>query len=372
MLNSSTIILMAIIGLLIILFINGDTLLNLENTNHTNVENTNTKENFSCVKPQPIYRYKYKKCKPESIGELVDDVTNWDNSLSSADVVKEQLNKNLLSIQFHNDYRDVITAINNLIPEKKQRFNISNIPLHYSEPETDEVKLLINDFITTLNINIGTEVPDQRNPNSGWDEAIVDPNTESGWDKVQKSLGLPTSIYNDPAKRQPVKLIAITYVQKYETEDEIKYSIDFVVQKINVKDQMALKGSFVQDKRPLLDENNFFVNKNIELQIIIEDVFITGYLSDDGADSRLEFDLDKEKFYGYDMMEYNNMTDPKYIQKVLMDNYKKRTEEMNHYNALLDEEGQDFHKTLPNLYDYSNITGTRTIFDDMNEKKIFY
>lgn len=370
MLNSSTIILIVIIGLLIILLINSNTSSNLENKNAENIKNTS--ENFSCVKPQPIYRYKYKKCKPESIGELVDDVTNWDNSLSSADVVKEQLNKNLLSIQFHNDYRDVLTAINNLIPEKKQRFNISNIPLHYSEPETDEVKLLINDFINTLNINIGTEVPDQRNPNSGWDEVIVDPNTESGWDKVQKSLGLPTSIYNEPAKRQPIKLIAITYVQKYETEDEIKYTIDFVVQKINVKDQMALKGSFVQDKRPLLDENNFFVNKNIELQIIIEDVFITGYLSDDGADSRLEFDLDKEKFYGYDMMEYNNMTDPKYIQKVLMDNYKKRTEEMNHYNAMLDIEGQDAHATLPNLYDYSNITGTRTIFDDMNEKKIFY
>ena len=44
---------------------------------------------------------------------------------------------------------------------------------------------------------------------------------------------------------------------------------------------------------------------------------------------------------------------------------------MEHRNALLDEEGQDFHKTLPHIYDYSNIKGTRTIFDDMNEKKIF-
>ncbi len=46
---------------------------------------------------------------------------------------------------------------------------------------------------------------------------------------------------------------------------------------------------------------------------------------------------------------------------------------MQQRNALLDEEGQAFHATLPNLYDFSNIQGTRTIFDDMNEKeKKFY
>ena len=66
------------------------------------------------------------------------------------------------------------------------------------------------------------------------------------------------------------------------------------------------------------------------------------------------------------------MTDPKYVQKVLMDKYNLKAKEMGLRNSLLDEEGRDFHKTLPNMYDFSNITGTRTIFDDMNEKKVWY
>ena len=54
-----------------------------------------------------------------------------------------------------------------------------------------------------------------------------------------------------------------------------------------------------------------------------------------------------------------------------MEKYQQRTHEMQFRNAMLDEEGQAFHKDLPNLYDYSNIQNTRTIFDDMNKKKIF-
>jgi len=38
---------------------------------------------------------------------------------------------------------------------------------------------------------------------------------------------------------------------------------------------------------------------------------------------------------------------------------------------MLDEEGQEFHKHLPHVYDFSNIKGTQTIFDDMNYHKEF-
>lgn len=366
MLNSSNIILMVIILLLIIFLIFG-------NKSSNTVEHKQ-EEKFSGIKAQPIYRYKYKNKNKKDIDELVDDVVSWNSSLSSANITKEVLNPNYVNIQFHNDYRDVITAINNLVPEKRQRFNLANIPLVYSEPETDEVKLMIKDFLTVLNENIKSEVPIHRNPNSGWDEAITDPNVESGWNKTQKALGLPVSLYEEPAGKSPVKLIAINYVQKYETEDEVKYSVDLVIQKLNAEDQMVLKASFVQDKRPLVDENNFFVSKNIDMKVIVEDVFITGYLSNDGPDGKqqMDMDLDKEKYYSYDNLETNNMTDPKYIQKLLMEKYKMRTQEMDQRNAMLDEEGQAFHRTLPHVYDFSNIRDTRTIFDDMNTKKVFY
>ena len=108
------------------------------------------------------------------------------------------------------------------------------------------------------------------------------------------------------------------------------------------------------------------------MKVIIEDVFVLGYLSKDGPDSKQQVDLDKEKFYNYDLMEQNNMTDPKEIQKILMQKYKERNNEMENRVNSLDQEGRNYLSTLPNIYDFSNIRGTRSIFDDMNEKKVFY
>jgi len=304
---------------------------------------------------------------------IINDVISWDNNSNSnnSNVTIQKINPNLLNIQFHNDYRDVLTAINNLVPDSQQRFNLANRPLEYTEPEIKEVKMMMNNFIETLNANIMNQVPSNRNPNSGWDEVIPDPNVESGWNKFQKSLGLPTSLYEDPATKSPVKLLLIKNVQKWETDDEIKYGIDFIIQKLNVDDQMFLRGAFVQDKRPLNDENNFFRDTNVQLKVIIEDIYILGFLSNEGQNAEDLFEGQKEFYYDYNKLEYNNMTDPKYIQKVLFENYKKRSNEMGQMNATLDEEGQDFHATLPNVFDYSNVRGTRTIYDDMNTNKIF-
>lgn len=304
--------------------------------------------------------------------DVLDDLVTWDDNYSTGVITKESINPNFINNQFHNDYRDIITAINNIIPDKKQLFNLANRPLNkYSEPEVDEVRHMVRDFITVLNDNLKIQVPNHRNPNSGWDEAIVDPHTESGWDKVQKSLGLPTSLYEKPAPKSPVKLISIKYVQKYETDDEIKYSVDIILQKLNVDDQMIIKADFVQDKRPLNDENNFFKSSMIPMKLAIENIFITGYLSKDGNDAIQEFDGDDVKWYDYNKLEHNNLVDPKYIQRVLMEKYKHRNEEMQGRVSMLDEEGQEFYKTLPHEYDYENIKMTQTIFDDFNNKRTF-
>ncbi|ARF09425.1 hypothetical protein Indivirus_1_48 [Indivirus ILV1] len=361
MLKNSSIILIAIICLLIIYLM-------LDNRSTS----TSQLEKFSGIRAQPIYKYKYRNRNEESeMNQLVDDVVSW-NGEKESDVVKEKLNHNLLDIQWHNDYRDVQDGIQNLVADRRQRFNLANIPLIYSEPETDEVKVLVNDFIYVLNDNIRSRVPRERNPNSGWDEAVPDPNIKSGWEKSQESLGLPTSLYQNPAPKSIVRLISIEYVQKYETDDEIKYSVVMVLQKENVDDQMVVQASFVQDKRPLTDENNFFITTKVDMKIIIEDVYIKGFLSNDGPDAGILAAADKEKFYDFDTMEINNMTDPKEIQRILMEKYRIKSQEMEQRNAMLDEEGREFHRTLPSLYDFSNVKGTRTIFDDFNTKKVFY
>ena len=338
----------------------------------TNIDIKNKKDNKKKEKFDQTYYYTTKD--NSVVDEIINDIVSWEDSeyYDSGVVKKEILNPNFINNKFNNDYRDVLTALNNLVPDRKQLFNLANIPVVYSEPEVDEVRNMISDFVVVLNNNLKTEVPSYRNPNSGWDEAIPDPNMKSGWDKVQESLGLPPSLYSSPAPKQPIKLIDVTEVQKYETEDEVKYSIDMVLQKKNVEDQMILKISFVQDKRPLRDENNFFVTHTVELRVVIEEAFILGYLSKEGNDAQLLYDNQAEKFYDYNQLEYNNLTDPKYIQKILLEKYNQRSQEMEQRNALLDAEGRDFHRTLPHLYDYSNIEGTQTIFDDMNMHKTFY
>ena len=282
-----------------------------------------------------------------------------------------------MNIQFHNDYRDVYTALLNIVPDKRQLFNVANIPLTYSEPELNEVKLLIKDFMAVLNENLRSEVPLYRNPNSGWDEAIIDQPVESGWEKAQKELGLPASIYEKPAVTGKVEIIKVNRVQKYETEDEIKYAIEFVIQKDNINDQMVVKGSFVQDKRPLNDENNFFISAKVDMKVLVEDLFIVGYLSDEGLKSKeqqLDLDVGKVIYYDIDKMENKNViTDPQYVQKALMKRYAIRSNEMRQLTSLLDEEGRDFHATLPNMYDFSNVTGTKTIYpNEMNQKTLWY
>jgi hypothetical protein len=329
---------------------------------------TVSKKNVSFTTTVPTYnsqKYNSKSYKDD----IMDDIVSIDESygsMPSGIIQKRTMNSNFLNIQFHNDYRDVITGLNNLVPDKKQLFNLANIPIKYSEPDSSEVRYMVDDFLKILNINIKTEVPAHRSCNSGWDEAIPDPTMKkTGWEKVQESIGLPTSLYEKPAPRSKVVLVAINMVQKYETEDEVKYVCQLVLQKLNTEDQIIIKASFVQDKRPLNDENMFFKKDPIQLKVTIENIFIIGYLSNYGPDHKLQFDGDEYKYMDYNKLEYNQLTDPKEVNKILMTKYRQRTQEMEQRNAMLDEEGQEFHRTLPTLFDYSqylNHASTRTLF----------
>lgn len=268
-------------------------------------------------------------------------------------LIKKSFQKSLkpyfLEMKFHTDYRDVLTAMYNLVPNQRQLFNVENTPLSYGVVPTGEVTALINDFIQNLNENIRTEVTDYRTSSSGWDELEPDPNIKSGWTKAQEALGLHGSLYKEPAKRGIVKLLTILKSEKYETDDEIRYITRIVIYKKDIPEQMLIKVSFMMPRK-------------FPHSVIIEELDMLGIYTDYGefADSYHDTQL-----YNFDGLEETDMLDDRHIVEELLAKYKKRTEELNYRNSLLDKDSQQFHKELPSLDNYDAYKVTKSITDDM-------
>lgn len=293
------------------------------------------------------------------------------------------LNKYFIDIKYHKDYSHVLSALNNLVPRVKTYFNVANIPMIIGTPSITEIKSLLDNFTILLNNTIDEQVTTFRQSNTGWDEQLPEPTYNSGWDKAQKKLGLIPNLYSENFPKVHIKIIDVRDLKKYETDDEVKYVMDLIVQGINIEDQMSFKIGFTIDLRDLKNENNFNINTFNSIQDIkIEDLYINGFYSNNQhlINSFGETSINEE-YQKYDILNNfndfdnfspkNNLTDPKYIQKVLLDKYNLRSKEMNYRNSLLDDEGKDYHNSLPKLYDYQNIYSTQTIFDDMNYKKYF-
>jgi len=333
--------------------------------------------------------FKSNKIKSEDITEskiehyenTYDQDTNLDALIKHMNNIKQDkekievpvLNPFFQEKQFHNDYRDLITALSNLVPSNKQLFNIANQPIKYSviENSNKNVSLIVQDVVDNINTNIKNEVTDVRTSNTGWDEAVPDPQMESGWEKFMKNLGLSPSIHKPISVRKSnVKLISIDKIQKYETEDEIRYIITLILQKENIKDQIILKISLTQDKSMVNDENNFFKSHTIVMKTMIERIDIVGYLSNEGIDDKQNYLLTKDNYFGVDNLEHNNMTDPQYILDQLSKKHLKTQKEMEFRNSLLDEEGQAQHN-LPYVANSDSYKMTQTIYDDYNSPREF-
>ena len=288
------------------------------------------------------------------------------------DYQKKKMNPEYLEVQFHNDYRDAITAFNNIAPSQKQIFNQGNLPVNFTNPSTKEkvIVSIMNDFIREVNNNIVSEVTDSRNGNSGWDEAIPDPKVESGWDKHMKQLGLPASIYPEPAKRGKVELLKIDHAEKYETEDEIKYVIYFIITKKTTEDQLIARISVIYDKRDISEERQFF-NRDPEQNmgsLIIEDIFIIGVLVQQGIGRVNQL---RDNFYNFKSLENNGMIDQEKLIKELMNKFNQRMSEVNHFNSILDDEAREHRLGVPHLSNYNAYQNTQTIIDDMTKERIY-
>ncbi|AYV84839.1 MAG: hypothetical protein Hyperionvirus43_2 [Hyperionvirus sp.] len=213
------------------------------------------------------------------------------------------LNPVFEQMQFHNDYRDTLSAFND-IARQKVIFNEGDLPTECVDVDVDddEVIFLVEEFIETLNEDVLNNVGDQRDANTGWDEPIVEKKTVSGWEKQRIELGLPVSLYQDPASRDIVHLLKIDAAEKFTTASEIKYQIVIIIQKANVADQMVVKISFV-----------FSDPKNVT----IEEINVVGYLTND--------ELVKDDFYNFKSLDHGlGITDNKLVVEELTKKYKNK------------------------------------------------
>lgn len=287
--------------------------------------------------------------KVRRVAELGNDMKDWEIEQDEA-TRAANLNPNMMEIQFHPDYQDVITAIKLIVPTYRQLFNLPNRPLTYSEPAASEILPLAKQFVDQVNTLVR-------------DKVKMDVQTVDGWEKLQIDLGRQT-LYSKRQERSDLQYVATTNVKKYATDDEIKYDCKLVLQKDGSEDQIVVRVSFVQDNRAINDEDNFF-KAGAKPTIHIEQIHIEGYLVPEGKGGFREENRDDD-VYDFNDLEVNNMTNPEDIQKELQRHHQQKMQEMLGRNMMLDEEGKVFDFTCFNGIDKTaSYLHTQTIFDDM-------
>ena len=295
--------------------------------------------------------------------------------LKYSETYHEKINPEFIEIQFNDDYRDALTAFNNIAPSQKQIFNIANLPVKFTNAQTNEIKQIVNDFIYELNRNIKEEVSDFRNNNTGWDELAQDKQEKSGWDKAMQDLGLPKSLYKDPAKKGVIRLIKIDHVEKYESEDEIKYATYLILKKKNVEDQMVIKVSFVLDKKLLNDERVVFMvdsdksNNSVKLSAVIEEIYTLGFMVRQGIGRSNQ---PRDKFYNFKSLEKDGILDQDAIISELNMKLKERSKERDSFLRNLDDEVLQQKLEVPHLANMQSYQATQTIYDDILSPRRYF
>lgn len=289
------------------------------------------------------------------------------------------LDMQFVEMQFHTDYRDTLSAFNGM-SNNRQLFNPTDKPITTSSPKKNKVNKLVKSFIKELNKKIMNDVPSTLNPSSGWDEVMPQDKVKSGWEKQMESLGLPASIYNEPAKKAKLQLLKIDEYYSLETEDDVRIVCYLICKKKNVHDQIILKVNFWLDKRDINGDRQFFKDKNDEdtdeisvdeeLDVVIEEIFVVGYLTGnrdyDGMDKGA-----RKNFYHFENIEKDGMMDQQEILRQLRQKQRDRAIETGNRIGNLDKENQMLYEQTPHLTNYESYQNTRTIFDDVECKKAF-
>jgi hypothetical protein len=226
--------------------------------------------------------------------------------------------KYFINKQYHNEYKDVLTAIKH-ISDNKKKFNIESLPVEYSEHdnENDENSYkLINIFMIRLNeyINKNIILPDE---------------VKSGWEVVYKKLGLPVLYDKEETVKNVLTVVKILNIYKFDTKNQTKYTYDIITTKDNVSDKMVLKVEMILNK--------------INDKIIIDNVFVQGFMAEKAITYTPSNKLD------YNMNESDNpnkVTDVEHIQKQLYKKYKQQLCHEKLINLNIDDTGKVFRHDL--------------------------
>ena len=214
------------------------------------------------------------------------------------------LNKNFVSTQFNDAYRDVMTAVNVLCPDLKIIFNLQTLPVTTTLYDVNKrlpkvVIDLITDFITKLNDTLiklpeTSDIINDYNNYLPLTAQLSEYTKDKGINKFYKDIGVDYNLYADIPKNSIVQLVSITQAKREYTEAETRYIISIVVKKTikSVSDQMKLTINFVIKNDTMEGDGSMpYAPPKRGKKVAIEFIFIDGYYTND-------FDVDYECISG--------------------------------------------------------------------------
>lgn len=254
-------------------------------------------------------------------------------------MIKNNQNEKVLpyfvEMQFHNDYKDVITAFDIMVETGRQIFNRSNLPVSVKELNPSDSGKMADVFITQLNGVIAKRINDFADVENGWKNIQENKQVESGWEKQMKQLGLPDNLYDKGAKKALIKLIRIDKFVLSTTDSQTRYDIFMIIQKENSYDQMVIKVSFVTDREDMNTDRNFFKDDmTVDLNVHIEDIFVIGFMTNHSYGSQ-NVSM-RQDFYTFDNVEKDGMMDQEEIIKQLKKKYMQYQIESNGLTIQMD------------------------------------
>lgn len=319
--NILKIVLIAIIILLIYKMKKKENFANIVNllNNSNNKKQKNIKENSKIKNRDDI-----------NLDDLLsnDDDSDWANDYLSSDMtsnessISEKKNvgrPDIYSIQYNNNFVDVVNAIKYL-QSNRNVFNIESLPVKFSNNlSQSKINQLSNMFVTKLNEYIRKNI-------------ILPSNVKSGWDKIQKKLGVPT-LYNNDIFKSNLNIYKIYSANKYSTKHQNKYVLNISFSKENIKEKIVMDIDIIENIK----------NKEIN----INKIFIKGYINLDTNNFETHNVINYNISKNNGMDDINDMMDNSEIQKQLYKRYRKNIchEKRNKLN--IDPNGSVFRSDLP-------------------------
>lgn len=270
------------------------------------------------------YDYLDELLKNEYVKEKKNQSAIYKNKVKN-DKVNEIIKPYFIDKQFHEDYRDTITAFDHLLEYDKPKFNKACLPVSYTVVDKTEVKALLKSFLKMLNNEITNNVHNYVTVDDGFQNSMPNPTVKSGWERQLENLGLPGDLFKQKLKSK-IKIIKVDKVEKVESDSQVKYTVFMIVQKLNVSDQMVVKISFVLDRIDLNYDRDFMkTEKSVDLNVTLDDVFVIGYMSN------FSFGVNNNRtdFYTFEKTEQTDILDQKEIFKQLKKKYNDRAIESN-------------------------------------------